>query len=197
MIKVDKIDVNYVQQGGVCVWASYSIIIDYYSNKFINHTQIFSRFIDHLRPEFDSLITNTLATGPVGQMERTKENLITDIYQKHCVNNGDIRGFDYITDLHNTNILGTKEYCVVKGNKAVKTGSIPQSEKMGLRDDLKNIGGLAMVLYPEYRDWHSIVVGYDSGKNNYFKRDPNKNKICNDDFLLKENICEYIWFSDK
>ena len=195
MIKVENIDLDYVQQGGVCVWASYSIIIDYYSNKKINHTQIYSRFIDHLRKEFDSLITNTLATAPVGQMDKTMENLITDIYQKHCVYNGDIRGFDYITNLHNTNVLGTKEYCVVKENKAVENGFIQTSERIKLRDNLKNIGGLAMVLYRVYPDWHSIVVGFDIDKNRYFKRDPNYNEIMDIDFDSHE-ICEYIWFSN-
>lgn len=196
MIKIEKINVDYVQQGGVCVWASYSIIIDYYSNEKINHIQIFSRFIDHLRPEFDSLIKDNFENTPVDQREKNKEDLITNIYQKHCANNGNIRGFKYIVTLHDTNVLGTKEYCIVKGDNAVEKGCILQSERIDLRNNLKNVGGLAMILYPTNPDWHSIVVGYDRTKNSYFIRDPNCKQIIYDDFLQSNDICEYIWFSD-
>jgi len=198
MIKVENIDVDYKQHGNICMFASYSIIINYYSDKDLNQDNIFSKVIG-LFPGFLNQINKVLATTPKEQRKSKRENLISGKYHKHCQANGDIRGFDYITSLHNTNALGTKDYCIVLKNNAIdiKVGFIPLAERLDLRDKLKIVGGLAMILFPENSNLHSIVVGFDFKKDSYFKRDPNYKEIFHDDFLQSNDICEYIWFSDK
>lgn len=196
MIKVENIDVEYKQHGNICMFACYSLIIDYYSNKNISYKEIFSSVIG-LFPGLDLKIKKAFPKTPAPQRRKRKEDLISDEYHEYCRNNGDIRGFDYITNLHNTNALGTQNYCRVLMNNAIKNGYISQSAKLNLRDNLKNIGGLAMVLFPTNPNWHAIVIGFDTDKNSYFQKDPNFKRIDYVDFLQSKDISEYIWFSDK
>lgn len=196
MIKVENIDVDFKQHGNICMFASYSLIIDYYSDKNISYKEIFSSVIG-LFPGLDAKIKKALPKTLAPQRRKMREDLISDEYHEYCRNNGDIRGFDYITNLHITNALGTQNYCKVLKNNAIKNGFISQIEKLDLRDNLKIIGGLAMVLFPTNPNWHAIVVGYDTDKTSYFQRDPNFKRIDYVDFLLSNDICEYIWLSDK
>lgn len=167
MIEVKNIDVTYQQAGNICMFASYGIIINYFSKKAITFDQIYLNVIDQfpgLKHEIESMLTKS----PSSDIRVVSEDIISTKYHIHC-RNVDIRGFDYIKSLHDTNALGTKQFCLVKESNAVYPGFIQLSERMSLRDNLMKIGGLAMVLFPVGPNWHAIVIGFDTINNSYFK----------------------------
>ena len=189
MIQTEKINIVYQQAGDICVLASYGIIMDYFSNKSVSIDAVYNCFVNQF-PELSEYVKKRKAH----HFRKDIENQIANKYHDYCMNNGDIRGFNYIARLHNSNLFKTRSFCVIIGNDAVKEGFISISERQKLRENLKLKGGLAMVLFPAPVGWHTIVVGFASNQG-YFLRDPNDNQITNSDFLAHHEISEYIWFS--
>ncbi len=195
MIEAKKINTSYQQAGNICMFASYSIIINYFSKNIITHKDIYPKVIKQF-PGFSKKIKTQLTTTHGNDRQKVVEDMISEKYHEYCRSNGDIRGFNYIANLHDTDALATKNYCKIKGKDAIKFGHIPENDRDQLRDNLKMEGGLAMVLFPVSPNSHAVVIGFDTN-DGYFIRDPNCNQIEFIDFLNTNDITEYIWFSNK
>ena len=162
-------------------------------NKF-EMQKVFANFIDFF-PDLNKKITKVLNKTASKDRLLIKENLISNEFHSHCRNDHDKRGFDFFVEMHNLNSIKTGCYCTVIKSKAQKSTNISKTEVLEIRENLK-LGGLAMVLYFTAIGAHSIVVGYDKDKNEYFKRDTSTRKIEYEDYLATNEICEYIWFSN-
>jgi len=194
MVDINFINEGYKQKGDVCALASYSIIIEHYSRRVVKMQSVFSNFVSYF-PDLNKKITKVLNKTHANERSKVKENLISMEFHNYCKSANDKRGFDFFVELHNANALNTRCYCHVIKSKALKSENIDVNEVAIIRENLKS-GGLAMVLFFTSEDAHSIVVGYDKDKNEYFKSDTNARKIEYEDFLDLNMICEYIWFSN-
>jgi hypothetical protein len=177
----NKIDKEYKQTGNICVFASYSIIMNYFSDGNLKVYDLIDLYIS----------INRIDCNADDSIE-TKENLVYGHYHKHCRNNN-LRGFYYLEEEHRNNVYGTAGFCISVDKDSNVDVPLSSAKKCELRLKLIN-GGLAMVLFknPDV-GFHSIVVGYDN-KKGYFYRNPTEQKIQYKDFLKDNHIYEFILF---
>lgn len=194
MIDVSRINTTYKQTGNVCVLASYSIVIEYFSKGKLDLSAIFTKFIT-LFEGLNSTIGRHLVKAKPEERRRLRENLISEKFHEHCRTNGDIRGFNYFVELHNSDVLNSNGFGTIIRSNAFKDSFIPVAERNELRDALIDENRLAMVLYPVSANaLHAVVVGFDSTSKSFFKRDPQIGEIQYADVLLMSEITEYILF---
>lgn len=176
-----RLNTRYTQTGKICVFASYAIIMEYFSNGNKKIPELFNIYISANKlPHNTSMDTET------------KENLISAHYHFHCQKNK-LRGFCYIATEHKNNKYKTDEYCKVIDVQTSENIPLITEIKSKLKNDLLN-GGLAMVLMMNNDgSFHSIVIGYVDTLG-YFYRNPHEQKICYDDFLQENDIYEFILF---
>ena len=178
-----KMDNQYVQQGEVCVLASYALIINYFSEGELSVEEILNRYAGHGKIDIS-----------VSQIN--KENKIKEHYY---IEAGSERGFNYIAcNLHNGNVIDTRKYCQVIAHNA-ELEAISDKEKEELKDKLKENDRIVMCLFPSSHGYyHACVFGWDNDEREYFTRDPQNGKIDKIDYsrdILKEKIItEYILF---
>jgi|GEM_PF-5531735 len=181
-----KIDIIYTQTGNVCVFASYSIIINYFSKGRKKITALLNKYVE------------VYNTNPTGNSALQLEDSIYHHYHSYCKANK-LRGFEFIRDQHLNDKFSTYNYCTpkiiaVNNNHTV----LPSHHNISLRKKLKR-GGLAMVLYQSGNKlFHSIVIGFDKRKGGFFIRNPqqfqNHPLLSRTDFLKNNDILEYILF---
>jgi hypothetical protein len=186
---------EYTQIGNVCATASYGIIVEYFSQSKYPLTKFFTEYLNrHNLNDFKKIAE--IAKGGSKVVRKFREDKIDEHFHNYCRTNDDKRGFEYIVELHNENFFQTNSYCEVIRYNAKKI-LLDKDEIQSLREELKK-GGLAMVLYQVTAGLlHSVVVGYDVQRGDYFMRDPNKNEIIYEDILLTKEITEYILFNGK
>ncbi len=180
MANSNRIEITYVQAGGVCVFASYAIIMNYFSRGRVSVRGLMDRYIQAFQ------------LTPVSNSDLDRE---VSIYFHY--NNCGMRGFKFIEREHKKNTFFTSRFCIPK-NVAVNIGYNPLNKKHNdfLKRKLKK-GGLAMVLYPLSGGFHAIVIGFDRRNKGYFYRDPNNCVLSNGDFLKGNSIFEYILFEER
>lgn len=154
-ILINKIDNMYIQQGDVCVFASYAIIVNYFSNG----TKSVSDIIKSVAKSFN-ISTNNI---------KCRENKIHHLYfrnaKKACK-----RGFDFVTQLHNSNAFDTRRYCNIESTKICWTAKRPLSRKI-IGQLLKRLkkGSLAMILRDNMN--HAVTIFYNKEKSSFCIRD--------------------------
>jgi len=193
MVNIKYINKGNKQDGNVCVIFSYGIIIEHYSKGKFKINDVISKFIYFLgvQHKISEMMIGTVI--PEKLKASLRQNIIYKEFKNYCKVNNKMRGFELINKLHKGNELETKEYCTIINCKTDKGNPISKKEIDILKNGLKDCG-LAMLLYNNGS--HSIVVGFDKGKNKYFKRDPNDDNVKYEDFFKGNQITEYIWFSD-
>ena len=213
-IDITKINTDFQQADNACFLVSYWITANYYSNNSVSPYDLYEKFIacfPGFRNQIDSILINfgakltflktkrqndwqLIKDNPELTKQIIIENSINVKYHHHCINNGDIRGFEFISELHRKNLLNTVCYCDINDIKAEKNKFIDTKKRIQLRNGLKEEGGLAMVLFPHGQCFHTVVVGYDHLSKKYFIRDPNSQHLEFVDFLHDNDIYEFIWF---
>jgi len=187
MADKNLINNNFKQQGDVCVMASYATIINYFSDNNLSIDNILERYINKLSVSYFQYAKNK---------QKKKQESISKHFHKYCWDNGDIRGFEFIKQLHNNNELETNGFCNIVGFKA-QLQSLSQTDIELIRRELEENDALAMVLYKvSDRKFHAVVIGFDSHYNSYFYKDPEKKQVTNGDILQNKDIWEYIIFND-
>jgi len=192
MINPGLLNVDFKQKGSICVISSYSIIIEYFSNREMPINEVISNF-ENFFPNLKQKISDRLLHVNVDEREAERENMIYDAFKNYCQEDGDKRGFDLIKEIHNADKLKTESYCKVIKSNAQKDKPIDEKEIAELIELIKS-GGLAMVLYPVPSGSHSIVIGFNEKIDKFFKRDPFTQEITYVDFLQTNSIFEYIYF---
>jgi hypothetical protein len=155
-----ELNISYKQKSGASVTASYGIIIEYFYEGEYPLDVFFENYRNYFHLDM-----------PPG---KNQEEIITKHFQESCYQN-EKRKLEFIQELHHENIFNTRTYCGI-----AQTGAdafpLPTEDLMRLRDKLRD-GGLAMVLYDATRTLvHSIVLGYDTHRQQFFKRDPSKQR---------------------
>lgn len=177
-----KIDVNYSQTGNVCVFASYSIIMNYFSKRRNNISDLIYCYVQIFQ------------TNPVNNTALEIENSIHKHYHSYCQGKN-LRGFQFIANCHNGNMFSTLRFCVpVKVAVNIGHSALSRRHNTTLKKRLRK-GGLAMVLTDNGN--HAIVVGFDKRKKGYFYRNPtryNDQVLVKQDILNINDIFEYILF---
>ena len=194
MIDIKIKNTEYTQTSDVCATASYGIIIEYFSNGKFSRNLFFEDYLKKhklIKPQELDAVRKVGAKA----IRQLKEKKIYDYFLTYCKSSNDKRGFTYIKEIHDNDEFKTNEYCKITKSKA-QLEFISKAEVLELREELKK-GGLAMVLYDFPNGGsHSIIIGYDSESNKYFKRDPNYKDIIYEDFLAVNEIREYILFNE-
>ncbi len=182
----NKIDLTYSQEGGVCVFASYAIIM----NCFSKGQRTISDLINSYVQKFN--------TKPSSKRTIDVENSIQKHYFGHCVEYK-LRGFNFIANCHNSNFFDTQNLCSIV-SVVVNRDQNPLScdNNKFLKDRLLlNTESLAMVLIDEGN--HTIVVGYNEIEKSYFFRNPTSNDgqvLTSEDILATKEIYEFILFEN-
>jgi len=186
MANKDSVNKIFTQKGDVCVMASYGTVIEYFSDKSLKIDKVFDQYISHFQLHYRSVGKKGLAN---------KHKSVADHFHAYCIPKN-MRGFNFIKQLHEDNTLGTKDYCCIIHSNAILY-KISEEEINDIRQALENNNALAIVLYKiDATNAHAVTIGYDEKNNCYFIKDPVSNKIIEDDILAHKEICEYIVFKE-
>jgi hypothetical protein len=127
------------------------------------------------------------------QSQLMREEAISDHYHKYC-REKDMRGFDYIRMLHESDNLRTKSLCRVIDSYANANTPVNSEIAASIKDKLKEGDRLLMILYPLGEEFHAIVIGWD---NDFFVKDPNRERVYTDSDVFNQTerpIYEYLLF---
>jgi hypothetical protein len=184
MANIDNIDNDFQQQGNVCVLASYGTVLHYFSDGVISVENLLSKYSEKFE------IKPTTSTGI--DLE-SFQNQISDHFHGYC-RSKNMRGFEYIKQLHKNDDLKTKDICQIVVDKA-SLKPIEQPDIDLIRNELENNDSLAMILYNVGANkYHAVTIGYNSITSEYFCKDTGQRSIINVDLLDKKEITEYIIF---
>lgn len=186
MADIDFINQSFRQEDGICAMASYSTIIEYYSDEELKIEQVIDKYISVFQLTYFSVGKNK---------RKNKHKVVFTHFHDYCrpLNK---RGFDFIADLHNNNLLDTNQFCQIIANKA-QLHSISEDDIAKIRTELIENEALAMILYKvDDSNFHAVTIGYDTEEQSYFYKDPEKPKIEKKDLLSEKDIWEYIIFND-
>jgi hypothetical protein len=179
-----KIDATYAQTGAICVFASYAIIMKYFSQNRKDICELIGKYVQ------------VFGTNPTTESILDIENSVHRHYHAYCTDNK-IRGFHFIACKHKKNYFLTFKYST-SVQVVVNDGSIDRPlhrrHNEALKRNLKK-GGLAMILIDKMN--HTIVVGFDKRKGGYFYRNPTRSQgkvLVREDFLKDNDVYEYILF---
>ena len=103
-----RIDIKFAQEGPSCVFASYAIIINYFSDGKESITSLRNRYV------------HIFNTNPQDDSDFQIEKSINIHYHSYCEKNN-LRGFEFIKQQHIKDIFSTSKYCIPK-MLAVNTG---------------------------------------------------------------------------
>lgn len=186
MADSNYIDIGFIQRESMCVMGSYSIIINYFSDKMISINNVLMTYLENFNLNYFS--------GRSNVSKKRNETIVKHLHS-YCqpIN---MRGFDFIANMHNTNEINTKMYCSIVMKKA-GLDIILQSEIEEIKAILMEKDSLAMILYkvtPTIA--HAIVLGYDEEKEGFFQRDSQKSGLKFSDDVFEKEITEYIVFTD-
>ena len=152
MANIDLINNDFIQHGPICALASYSVIIEYYSNKDILIENVLTRFQNKFKISVFYL---------KGQFLKAKHNAISkDFHEVQCYPKN-MRGFDFIKNIHEDDSLETKKYCQIIDSEASLV-PINEDKKAKIKKEIVENGGLAMILYKVNANlYHAVIIGYD------------------------------------
>jgi len=165
MANLEFINNEFKQSDGVCALASYRTAIEYFSKKRIICERVLTNYFERY-DLFDK-------TSGVFYFEE-KHKLIFDHFHEYCKLK-ELRGLNYIKQLHENNDLLTRDYCQITDIQASKE-LIVEKDLFPVRDILRDQDALAMILYKsgvekidnvikEY--YHAITIGYDNTQNQF------------------------------
>lgn len=157
MINVKKIDSSFVQLAGCCLFSSYAIALNYFSNGQKSVQDIF----------------NDYTKGCVFGCGRDQHKFIENKYHSICIPR-DFRGTEYVCMFHKISDEFSS-YCSVDALIALRETQPLKTFEESI-DLLKTIDGLAIVVYRNGAGFHTVVLGCDL-KQDFFIRDPNKANI--------------------
>lgn len=186
MADINYLNSSFVQQGQICAFACYGIIVEYFSDNEIKVENLLDKYIDRFQ----------LKSFPFGNNKmRRKQNEISKHFHEYCWSKS-MRGFDFLRQIHLNDELGVKHYCNIILAKA-SLESISADDLLLIRNELEQNEALVMVLYKvNARNYHAVVVGFDTNSEEYFYKDPEKSKIYKDDFWKGKEITEFIIFNE-
>lgn len=194
MANLTFVNNDFAQSGSICALASYGTVIEYFSQKRIHTEQVLSNYFEK----------NDLFERTSGVFYFViKHTLISEHFDEYCKPK-DLRGFDYIKQIHENNELGTRDYCRILDIKA-SDGLIVEEDLFRIRDVLRSQDALVMILYKsaeliqqdktiEY--YHAITIGYDITQKKYFYKDPLIPRYQIDDIMFQKAIYEYIVYAE-
>lgn len=186
MADKDFINKTFKQEGSVCAMASYGTVIEYFSNGNLKIEKVLDRYIN-----FFSLIYFSVGKNKIGN----KHKEISKHFHSYCIPKN-LRGFDFIKQLHEDDSFDTKQFCQIVLSNA-QLHKISDTEIEILRKELVDNDAIAIVLYKvDNNHSHAVTIGYDTFNNCYFSKDPEKNKIDTEDIISTKEICEFIIFND-
>lgn len=191
-MNLEYLNKNYTQTGGVCVTATYGIILEYFSDGEYKIENFFEDYQEKLKPT-QEMLDWSLENGACYRTSNNVEDLICAHFHYECIDIKKISGYRYIEELNSANTFSELKYCTIVDKKH-SSSSIENETSIRLRKKLES-GGLAMALYNTGSTYHSIVIGFDNEKNKYFKRDPQTLNIVYEDFLRENRITEYLLFA--
>lgn len=176
---------NYTQSEDVCAMASYGLVIEYYSKGEVTIAEVLDKYDNKFQLEYFNIAKHK---------QRNKEKAISDHFHMVC-KPMDKRGFQYIKELHEDNVLGTAKYCKIVSSEALKT-KITDDELENVRREIIENNSLVMLLY-RVRDeiHHAVVLGRNEEEQAYLIRDPARAQLEASSAFLKSEITEYIVFS--
>lgn len=182
---------KYLQTGGICLMASYGIILEYFSSGKYKIEKLLIDYNNKFNPSQEMLIWS-LSNRACYKTTSDLEDLICAHFHYECIELRKITGSQYIKELHSSDVLNQLQYCRVS-DIAYSPSGIEKNTLTKLSEELK-FGGLAMVLYAVEDRFHSIVIGYNEVENKYFKRDPQSTNNEYEEFFEKNKITEYLLF---
>lgn len=157
MIDVKKVDSNFVQQAGCCLFSSYAIALNYFSNGQKSIQDVF----------------NGYTMGCTFACAKDQHEFIERKYHSICIPR-DFRGTEYVCLFHKTSDEFSS-YCSVDALIALrKTQPLKTFEES--IDLLKTTDTLALVVYQDGAGFHTVVLGCDLNQD-FFIRDPNNSNI--------------------
>mgnify|MGYP000956196279 FL=1 len=184
MADIDYIDKHFKQQDNVCALASYGTVLHYFSEGEISVDNLLLRYSRRFKIK---------PTASTGSNLKALQKSICEHFHGYC-NPKQMRGFEYIKQLHEQDEIKTKEYCQIVAAKA-SLESISQADIDLIRRELENSDSLAIILYKVNETlYHAVTIGYDSVTGKYFFKDPERNSITIEDLLNNNLITEYILF---
>ena len=165
--------------------ASYGTVIEYFSNKNVTIEQVLTRYLNHFKIN---------VTSKKGDFITKKHELIYDHFHNGYCFPKNLSGFDFISQLHNDNILETLDSCQIGPCKF--TSDIINDDQINLiRNELLDEETLAIILYKtNINTLHAEAIGFDNERNEYFHKDPEKTRYEFGDILSTKEITEYIIF---
>jgi len=190
MIDLKFINKSFAQKGKVCVLASYSIIMEYFSNKKLPLEEIFKKYNETYNAVNPITLAGIAKKG--GNVRYYFENGIYSHFNSYAKNKK-MQGSEFIEHIHNGDILKTKSYSAIV-DIITDTKYIGDNQRNNLSKKVESIDTMAMILYPSSEnEVHCIGIGTDL-KNSPFYRDPEKASIVLKDGLHDKEVTEYIVF---
>jgi hypothetical protein len=186
MAELSEINSEFSQKGPICVMASYGIVLEYFSYEKIKVRDVLMRYLKYYKLNSHKFETKNKSAK--------QHNEITKHFHEYCVPKN-LRGFEFIVELHNNDKLGITKYCNIEKSNALQE-TIPVKEVDFVKSYLKdNDDSLAMVIYPiDQRTMHTVVVGFDYNEQKFFVKDPEKTLPFYNDIFDNIQVYEYIIF---
>jgi hypothetical protein len=186
MVNKDSFNKSFVQKGAICVMASYGIVIEYFSNNIFTIDHLLDNYVNEFNISCSSFSQN---------IQAKKHENISKHFHTYCRENNNMRGFDFIKQLHDENKLGTNKFCRIIGFKA-QLQKISDEDICLIQKELIDNEAVAIVLYKANNsNFHAVAIGFDTAKKTYFYKDPEMNKIGNGNILSRKEIWEFIIFN--
>lgn len=161
MVDVKKIDSLFKQCAGCCLFSSYAIAINYFSDGMKTIKDIFDAY------------TNGFTFGCVEE----QQDFVQNKYHDYC-RPKDMRGTEYIRKLIVEDSLSLP-YCSVEFLSAEKRSRPLEFFEKPI-DLLKTLDCLALIVYfvdaGDHIECHTVILGYDENQK-FFVRDPNNLNI--------------------
>jgi len=187
MADTNFINNKFQQEPGsnVCAMASYSLVIEYFSDQNLKIEQVLSKYIQYFKIYVQSKKGNYIFK---------KHKAVSDHFHYDYCFPKRLSGFDFISQLHNNDWLGTKKYCEIVSTKF--TDILVGSDQIELiRNELTKNDSLAIILYKtDSGNLHAETIGFDEELNGYFHKDPEKSQYLWEDILSNKEITEFIIF---
>lgn len=194
MVEEEYININFVQQGPICALACYGIILEYFTSGDIRVDDLLLSYRRHYKDLDNEISKEGKKTRPA-KFSKMQSGKIYKHFHEQCVPTNK-RGYKFIEEIHEKNVLGTKLNIQIVELKA-DTAFISVIEKEGLKNRLINGGNIAMVLYHVKEGlFHSVVVWYNEEKGDFGFRDPETKVISYKNIIDEKDITEFIVFEE-
>lgn len=194
MVEEEYININFVQRGPICVLACYGIILEYFTSGDITVDGLLLSYRRNYK-DLDNEISKEGEKTKAAKFSKMQSGKIFKHFHEQCVPTNK-RGYKFIEEIHENNVLGTKLNIQIVEFKA-DTSFISVVEKEGLKNRLINGGNIAMVLYHVKEGlFHSVVVWYNEEKGDFGFRDPETKEISYKNTIDDKDITEFIVFDE-